>query len=122
MCSGFFRLVAGRDNAGRFRFATGQSALGRGLFAALGLPTDDFQTILVVMDGRIHTHADAVFLCLGALGGPWRLVGGLRVLPRWIKTPVYHLVRRNRFRWFGRLDTCILPEARLRVRFVDGGL
>lgn len=121
LCSGFFRFVLARDRAERFSFATSQSPLGQGLYAALGLPLEAFETNLVIVDGRIYQRLDAFAAAMGALGLPWSLLAGLRVLPGFVKDPAYHLIARNRYRWFGQSDTCLRPDARLRDRFLPGG-
>ncbi|GLT07817.1 thiol-disulfide oxidoreductase [Sulfitobacter porphyrae] len=121
LCSGFFRFMLRRDRSRRFAFATAQSPLGQSLYQALGLPTDDFETNLVVTEGGIHGHLDAFAAAMGASGWPWRLLGGVKFLPRAIKMPLYRLIARNRFRIFGRYDQCMIPDAPLRARFAPDG-
>ena len=119
LCSGFFRLVARHDRAGRFAFVTAQSDLGRAMYRDLGLPADDFETNLVIVDGRIHQRLDAFAAAMGALGRPWSALALLRHLPAALKDPAYHLIARNRYRIFGRTDTCLVPTPTLRARFLD---
>jgi predicted DCC family thiol-disulfide oxidoreductase YuxK len=119
LCSGFFRFM--RDRNRRFRFATAQSPLGQELYRALGLPTDDFETNLVIVDGTIHGHLDAFAVAMAQVGWPWKALYLLKYLPRIIKMPIYRAIARNRFRIFGRLDHCMIPDAATRARFVDGG-
>ena len=118
LCSGFFRFVLARD-AGRFHFALAQSDLGAQLYAALGLPQTEFETNLVIVDGRIYQRLDAFAAAMRAIGGPWRLLSSLRFLPGILKDPVYHLIARNRYRIFGRYDTCLIPSAEVQARFID---
>ena len=59
LCSGFFQFMLKHDTAQRFSFATAQSQLGQQLYRALGLPTDDFETNLVIVDGLIYQRLDA---------------------------------------------------------------
>lgn len=121
LCSGFFRFMLRHDRAGRFTFATAQSPLGQSLYQALGLPTDDFETNLVIVDSQVHGHLDAFAVAMGALAGPWRMLAMLRRLPRFIKMPLYRLIARNRYRIFGRHDQCMVPDAALRARFAPLG-
>ncbi|WP_238367035.1 thiol-disulfide oxidoreductase DCC family protein [Mesobacterium pallidum] len=121
LCSGFFRFVLRHDRAGRFAFVTAQSQLGTALYAALGLPTTEYETNLVIVEGRIHRHAGAFAAAMGALGWPWRLAAPIGLMPRWLTTPAYLLIARNRYRLFGRHDSCMVPPPDLRARFLAGG-
>lgn len=120
LCSGFFNFALRHDKVQRFRFATAQSTLGQDLYTALDLPTDDFETNLVIVDGGIFQRLDAFAAAMKALGWPWRLLAALRFLPKFLKDPSYHLIARNRYRIFGRTDTCMIPTPDLRDRFIDG--
>jgi predicted DCC family thiol-disulfide oxidoreductase YuxK len=119
LCSGFFRFVLRHDRAGRFRFATAQSPLGQRLYADLGLPTDAFETNLVIVDGRIHERLPAFAAAMSALGWPWRAFAAARWVPEPLSSALYHAIARNRYRLFGRHDHCMVPTAELRVRFLD---
>lgn len=121
LCSGFFRFVTRFDRAERFHFATAQSPLGQAMYRDLGLPTDDFDTNLVLVDGHLHQRLDAFAAAMGALGWPWRALLALRLLPRPIKDPLYYAIARNRYRLFGRTETCMMPTPGLRARFLNGG-
>lgn len=119
LCSGFFRFMLARDSAARFRFATAQGPIGQALYQALGLPTDEFETNLVIVDGVIYQKLDAFAAAMQALGGAWRIFGAVRVLPGWLKNPSYLIIARNRYRLFGRYDSCMIPDASLRARFLE---
>jgi len=121
LCSGFFRFMLARDRCAGFCFATAQSPLGTQLYQALDLPTDDFETNLVIVDGRIYGRLDAFAMAMTALGLPWRALGVLRMLPRVVKDPLYHLTARNRYRIFGRYDSCLIPSPDLQARFLPDG-
>ncbi|QDC10479.1 DUF393 domain-containing protein [Oceanicola sp. D3] len=119
LCTRFFQFMLGQDHAQHFRYATAQSALGQKLYAALGMPLDDFESNLVITGRTIHTHMDAFAAAMSALGWPWRALAICRFLPGPIKRPLYRLVARNRFRLFGRRDSCYLPTPDIRARFLD---
>ncbi len=119
LCSGFFRFIVKHDRAERFSFAIAQVPLGQELYAALDLPTDDFETNLIIVDGIIYRKGPAFAAAMSALGWPWRALGVLRYVPRVISEPVYNRIARNRYRIFGRHDTCLMPTPELRGRFLD---
>jgi predicted DCC family thiol-disulfide oxidoreductase YuxK len=119
LCSGFFRFVLRHDTAGRFSFATAQSPLGQALYTALDLNPTAFETNLVIVDGQIYEKLDAFAAAMSALGWPWRVLSIARWIPTAIKRPLYEAIARNRYRIFGRYDTCMVPTADLRARFID---
>lgn len=121
LCSGFFRFMIRHDPAGRFSFVLAQSDLGTRMYKALDLPVDDFETNLVIVDGMVHQKLDAFAHAMRAIGWPWRLLSGLRWLPRFLKDPAYLAIARNRYSLFGRYQTCMIPDAAVRSRFLPGG-
>ncbi|MDF0600147.1 DCC1-like thiol-disulfide oxidoreductase family protein [Psychromarinibacter sp. C21-152] len=121
LCSGFFRFMLRRDRDRRFAFATAQSELGQRLYRALDLPIDRLETNLVIVDGRIHRKLDAFAAAMRALPAPWPVLGVVRHLPRVVKDPAYNVIARNRYRLFGRYDSCLVPGPDVRARFLPDG-
>lgn len=121
LCSGFYRFMLKHDHSQRFAFATAQSRIGQQLYHALCLPMQDFETNLVITNGAIYQRLDAFAAAMHALGGIWHLPALLRFLPCGLKDFAYHRIARNRYRIFGRYDTCMLPTQAHRARFVKGG-
>ncbi|MBY5931540.1 DUF393 domain-containing protein [Tateyamaria omphalii] len=121
LCSGFFKFMLRNDRQQQFDFVLAQSPLGAQLYTALDLPTDDFETNLVIVDGQAHQRLDAFAMAMRSLGWPWRVLSICRFLPAPIKDPLYHLIARNRYAIFGRYDTCMIPDAATRSRFAANG-
>ncbi len=121
LCSGFFRFMSKRDNARRFEFATAQSPLGQRMYKALKLPVTDFETNLVIVDGKVFQRLDAFAEAMRALTGLWPLLSLVGFLPSAVKDPLYFLIARNRYALFGRHDTCMMPDAALLERFGEQG-
>ena len=119
LCSGFFRFVVERDHQNKFHFVIAQSPLGTKLYDFLGLKSDDFDTNLVLVDGRLYTKLDTLPAVLGVIGGPWRAVSAIRILPKPIRDFLYNRIARNRYAWFGRRDTCLVPTPEIRERFLS---
>jgi predicted DCC family thiol-disulfide oxidoreductase YuxK len=124
LCDRLNRFLLARDRAGRFRFAALQGAVAGEILARHGRDPRDLDTLYVVLghgrpDERLLRKSDAALWILGQLGGAWRAVGALRVVPRGVRDLGYDLVARTRYRLFGRYDTCPLPDPRHRARFLD---
>src|SRR6188474_2920822 len=78
LCSGFARFILRRDRAFAFRMTTAQSPLGQALYRHYGLDTDEFETNLVIADGRAYAKLDSVAVAGARLGGAWRTLALLR--------------------------------------------
>ncbi len=118
MCNGLVRFVARRDRRGRFRFAALQGETGQALLREHGLPTDDFDTAVLVEDGRALVRSRAILRIVNGLGGAWRVAGVLAIVPAPVLDFLYDRVARSRYRIFGRSDACMLPPPELRARFL----
>lgn len=118
LCNGWVGFLLRHDHAQRYRFAAMQSVSGRRLLAAHGLDPDDPTSFLLIEDGRAWTDTDAIRRVLIGLGGIGRTAHAIALLPRALRDPLYRLVARNRYRWFGRHDTCLLPTPQQQARFL----
>ncbi|WP_281858064.1 thiol-disulfide oxidoreductase DCC family protein [Litoreibacter halocynthiae] len=118
LCSGFLKFMLKHDHAGRFKFVIAQSELGEALYAHLGLKSADYDTNVVIVDGRIYTKLDAFAAAMGALGGVWRVAQAVRVLPRPVADWLYNRIARNRYAMFGKTDACLVPTPDVQDRFL----
>ena len=118
LCSRWVRFLLRVDRQERYRFAAMQGTHGRVLLRQHGLDPDDPLSFLLLEDGRARTDTDAIVRVLVGLGGPWRLAVVLRAVPRRLRDRAYRALARNRYRWFGRHDSCFLPSAEQARRFL----
>lgn len=119
LCDATVQFLIARDSRRRLRFAPLQSPVGRGLLAAHGLPVDDTPGSMVYIEGgRALTRSSAALAIARRLDGAWPLLSAFRVVPVFLRDAVYRFVARNRYRWFGRLDACRIPDASQRERFL----
>lgn len=125
LCDGFARFVLARDRRRRFRFAPLQGTTARSRLPS-DLTAASMRTIVLEEIGgregpearRVRVRSDAVVAILSELGGLWRLIAILRIIPRPVRDLVYDYVARKRFRWFGRMENCRIPTAEERERFL----
>lgn len=118
LCNASVDFLMRHDRTGRLRFGSFQSEAGRTLLARHGLFTAP-ETIYVIDDDVLYTESTGVLRLARYLRLPWRAAGILQVVPRPLRDPVYRWVARNRYRWFGKRDTCRVPTPEERARFVE---
>jgi predicted DCC family thiol-disulfide oxidoreductase YuxK len=122
LCSGVVRFVIARDPHAHFRFAALQSDAARRVCAEVGATPPaavDPDTIIVIADGRALERSDAALAIASRLPFPWPMFGVFRILPRALRDWLYRFVAKNRYRWFGKSDTCMMPTPELRARFLE---
>ncbi len=120
LCGGWVRFVLAHesDREPRVRFAALQSEPGAALARVHGIDPERLDSIVFVADGVAWQHSDAVMQMLRHLRAPWRWGRIGRILPRGFRDWCYRLVARNRYRLFGKTDTCMVPTSELRSRFL----
>ncbi|TAJ84193.1 MAG: DUF393 domain-containing protein [Reyranella sp.] len=120
LCSRFVAFCLKRDPEGRLKFASTQSGLGKRVLLALDLADDTFDRTILLLEGdRIYTRSTAALRAVSHLKGPARWLYPLILVSRFLRDPIYDIVARNRIRWFGRLDSCLVPSPQARDRFID---
>jgi predicted DCC family thiol-disulfide oxidoreductase YuxK len=112
LCSRSYGFVRARDRDRRFRFLAIQQPEGRAIASHLGIDPDEPATFILVEGGIAYVRSDAALRILGQLPR-WRWTRVLRIIPRGWRDRVYDLIARNRYRWFGRLDVCRLPNSEI---------
>ena len=96
-----------------------QSAKGQQFLSQNGLNAHDPLSFLVIDESGGHTDTDAIIRIVTRFGGLWKLVAAFRVIPSFIRDAVYRVVARNRYRWFGKRDSCMVPDAKIANRFIQ---
>jgi predicted DCC family thiol-disulfide oxidoreductase YuxK len=120
LCSRFIAFCLKRDPEGRLKFASAQSDLGKRVLLALDLPDDTLDRTILLLEGdMIYTRSTAALRALRYLEGPAHWLYPLILVPKILRDPIYDIVARNRIRWFGRLDACLVPSLQTRDRFID---
>lgn len=121
LCNASVQWVLKRDRKGIFKFAALQSETGQRLLQQFGFSQENFDTVVLVDGERVFTRSDAPLEIVRRLGGFWSLFFVFKIIPRFIRDAVYNWVARNRYRWFGRKDECMLPRPEWKNRFLDAG-
>src|SRR5215218_1503854 len=125
LCNRLVQFLLKHDKDGRLRFASLQSEFAEKVLGRHGIDAKDLDTLNVVEHydqpgERVLQRSDAILRAGRELGGFWRMSSSIaRVVPRALRDLVYGLVATNRYRVFGKYDTCMLPDPSQRSRFLD---
>lgn len=123
LCNRAVQFVLPRDKSDRFRFAPLQSDLGAAALAKHGVIAADLNTVYVLTDygtdaEALKSKSDAVLAVLPWLGAFWRTLRVFKILPRVFRDRLYDWVAKRRYRFFGKYETCPLPSAETRAKFL----
>lgn len=119
LCNGAVQFIIRRDPKGKFRFASLQSDAGQALLQQFHLPTEHFNSIVVIDNNRLYMRSSALLRITRRLRGLWPVLYAAALIPPFLRDPVYNWIARNRYRWFGREEACMLPTPELNERFMQ---
>ena len=117
MCNGFVSLILRVDSRSLFRFAPLQGETARKLLPPLSDDPKEWSMVYVDEQG-VHDKSDASLQVYRRLGGFWWVLSLARLVPRWIRNPIYRIVARNRYRWFGKQGSCRVPKPEEKACFL----
>lgn len=118
LCSANAQFVLTHDRKKRFRLAAMQGEVGSGLYRRFGIDPTNPDSIIVVDGDKMLRDSDAVLAIYAGLGWPWKALALFRLVPRFIRDPLYLFVARNRYRIFGKRESCWLPSPEFRDRLL----
>jgi predicted DCC family thiol-disulfide oxidoreductase YuxK len=120
LCTRSVQFVIRHDRQQQFLFASLQSKAGKEALAELMRQNDKVPDSLVLYyKGRYYTQSDAALRMAKLLKGMWPALSVLLIIPRFIRNSVYHLIARNRYKWFGKREECMIPTPELKARFLE---
>ena len=125
LCNRLVQFLLKHDKAGRLRFAALQSDFAEKVLGRHGIDAKDLDTVQVIENydqpgERVLQRSDAILRAGRELGGFWAASSSVaRVVPRGLRDLVYRFLATNRYRVFGKYDSCMLPDANQRSRFLD---
>ncbi|HLP83731.1 MAG TPA: thiol-disulfide oxidoreductase DCC family protein [Phycisphaerales bacterium] len=124
LCNSSVQWIIRRDRHDTFRFGALQSATGQKLLAQAGASPDlanQLSSMIVINGPRVLTKSDAALAIAANLPAPWKWISLACILPRALRDTIYAFIARNRYRWFGKQQSCMIPTPQLRAKFLDAG-
>ena len=119
LCNGAVQFVIKHDPLKHYTFASMQSHSGQKLLLQYKLEQKDFDSFILIQDNTVFTKSTAALLVAKNLTGPVQLLGKLIIVPAVARDAVYNVIARNRYKWFGKKNTCMVPTPALQSRFLN---
>ena len=117
-CNRFVDIVIRRDLGGIFKIGALQSEVGQKILQEIGMPEEDPYSFILIDNGKIWTKSEAILRIVRHLDGLRPIAYILTMIPRLLSDAAYDMIARNRYRLFGRSNTCRLPSPEERDRFI----
>ena len=118
LCNGFVQFIIRQDPGAKFRFAALQSETGQELLRKARISTTALSTVVLWENGKFYTHSDVPLRVVRHLGGWWTLFSVFKIIPKSLRDTIYDWIAKNRYRWFGKKESCMLPTPELKARFL----
>lgn len=119
-CNNSINFIIRKDTRDHFRFAPLQSPLGQKMLADHGLKDQRIESVVLFENGKVYMKTSAALRIAKKLKGGWPLFFYCFIwIPPFIRNVVYDIIARNRYRWWGKKDSCMVPTPDVRKKFVD---
>jgi predicted DCC family thiol-disulfide oxidoreductase YuxK len=119
LCAHSVQFILRHEAKPEILFASLQSAQGARLLREFNFNPDDAKTFVLISGGKAYVKSTAAIRVARQLRGAWKLLSAVWVIPRPVRNYLYDLVARNRYRWFGQLEACMVPTPDLACRFLS---
>lgn len=118
-CNSTVQFILQRDPKGYYHFAPLQSALGKEYLSKFNIDPSKTDSIVLIENEKAYTRSTAALRISLHLNALWPVLSAFLIVPAFIRNGVYDFIAKNRYRWFGTRDSCLLPLPEWRNRFLD---
>lgn len=119
LCNSSVQFIIKRDSKKIFLFSSLQSDAGQAILLQNNLKNLDFNTIVLLEDGVIYEKSTAILKIIRRLSGLYKFFYVFIIVPKFIRDFVYNFISKNRYKWFGKRDSCMIPTKDLKLRFLE---
>ncbi|TAH01121.1 MAG: thiol-disulfide oxidoreductase DCC family protein [Sphingobacteriales bacterium] len=119
LCNTFVQFIIKHDKKDKFSFAPLQSNYAIEVIKNHNLNNNQLQSVVFIANQKIYTKSNAALQIAKHLGGLWSLFGCLNIFPLKLRDAVYNYVAKNRYKWFGKKQSCMVPTANLKNKFLQ---
>ena len=117
-CNAGINFIIKQDKHKVFRFAALQSAAGQRLLSQYNLPNNEFESFVLIDNGKVYQKSAAGIKVYGKLPWYWKWTQVFWLAPKFIRDAVYNWIARNRYKWFGKKEQCMMPTPGVKQRFM----
>jgi predicted DCC family thiol-disulfide oxidoreductase YuxK len=117
LCNGAINFIIDRDKKGLFKFAPLQSSIAEKYIPNTLIEKTD--SIILWESGQVYSKSTAALKVAKKLDGFWKGFYVLIIFPRFIRDFVYNIIAKNRYKWFGKRETCRMPTEDIKNRFLE---
>ena len=119
LCDATVQFIIKHDKQDVFRFVALQSEIGQGIIKHIGVDTLEIDSIILYEPGHAYYYkAEAAINIAKQLGGVYSIMGAFSILPDWLSNKVYDYIARNRYKWYGKKDDCMIPTPEMKAKFL----
>ena len=119
LCNGAVNFVIKRDKKAILKFAPLQSEVAKKLLEDFNLSHNEMKSFILIENNESYIKSTAALKVCRYLKNPWPLMYGFIIVPKFIRDGIYNWIAHNRYRWFGKKETCMIPTPELRERFLN---
>lgn len=118
-CNYWMRFALKRDQKQKLSFGTLQGKTAQLVLPLHGINEKEIGSVVFIEKGKVWRNSSAVLRICMHLSGVWKIFYALMITPTPIRDFVYRIIAQNRYRWFGKRENCMVPDASIKQRFVD---
>ena len=118
LCDGAVQFIIKHDPDGIFLFASLQSEAGQNLLKQFQLPLENFNSFILLQNDKAYNKSTGALKVARQIKGAWSWLYIFMIIPKFIRDVVYNWIAKNRYKWFGKKDACMLPTPDLKARFL----
>ena len=118
-CNASVNFVIKRDKKKAILFCPLQSEKGKNKLQQYGLPENDMQSFIFIENDKAYTRSTAALKVCRHLNGLWPLCYGYMIVPKFIRDGIYNWIAKNRYKWFGIKQECMIPSPEVKARFIS---
>ena len=118
LCEYSVQFIVKNDRQARFKFISAQSEKGKVFQRLYGVDTLQDGTVILLKNDQVFVKSDAAVEIAKDLDGLWRFLHVFKFIPKPARDFVYSIISKNRYRWFGKKNECLLPDDTIKDRFL----
>lgn len=118
-CNYWVTFAIKRDRKNKLKFTPLQGETAKQLLPQFHIDPSSLSSVIFIDNGKVYTQSSAAIQICKHLDGGWKLFYGLIIIPKFFRDFLYNIIARNRYKWFGKKESCLIPTAELKERFLD---